>query len=71
MPRVVDIVPQNRAAHVERDLRQTIGAGSGPSYAGGPRGYWCTWDDLGLTGWSVGGRRRARPRQEARDTAMA
>ena len=32
----------------------------------------CTWDDLGLTGWSVCGRRRALPqRQEPRDTAMA
>ena len=36
--------------------------------AGGPRGYGCTWNDIGLTAWSICGRRRARPRQEPRDT---
>ena len=34
------------------------------------RGYERTWGDLGLMGWSQRGRRRARPRQELRDTAM-
>ena len=67
----VEVVQQNRTAHLQRALWQLVGAGSVRSYAGGPRGYECTWDDIGLTWWSISGRRRVRPRQEPRDTAMA
>ena len=70
-PRVVNRVQEARTAYLVRELHQLIGAGSGSSYAGGPRGYGCTWDDVGLTGWTVYERCRARPQQEPRDTAMA
>ena len=66
------VVKQNGTAHLGQDFRQLIGAGRVASHAGGPRGCGCTWDDLRLTGRrSIRGRRRARPRQEPRDTAMA
>ena len=65
-----NLMQQKRTAHLERHSRQLIGARGIASNSGGIRGYGCTWDGIGLTGWSIYGRRRARP-QDPRDTAMA